>query len=435
MKVCFYTLGCKVNQYETQAMREDFIRRGFSVVPFGSPCDVCVVNTCTVTAESDAKSRKMVRRAKRENPGAAVVMAGCFVEASPKAAGRTAGADLLVGNADKPRLAELVLKYLEEKTARAQDLPDSWGAGPDKCFSPMGITGFEEHTRAVVKVEDGCDNFCSYCVIPYARGRVRSRPLSEIIPEVRGLLQNGYREIVLTGIHLASYGKEHGYTKNLCDVIEECAGLPGLLRLRLGSLEPGFVTLENVKRMSALSPLCPHFHLSLQSGCDETLRRMNRRYTTREFERGVTLLRESFADCSVTTDLIAGFPGETEKEFNAALDFTRRMRFSGAHIFVYSRREGTPAAQMPGQVPEPVKKQRARILAGVEAESRRAYRSAFEGRILPVLFESAVADGVYEGLTAHHIPVRVRSDEPLTNRELPVLMGRPGQRACEGTLV
>lgn len=441
MRVCLYTLGCKVNQYETEAMREDFLRRGFTVVPFGEPCDVFVINTCTVTAESDAKSRRMARRAKRENPDALVVMVGCFVDASPGAAD-IGDADLLFGNADKQRLAQLVEERLKSRGEGASGAQGDDGAkrgaislqGGEGCDSPR-ITRFEGHTRAVIKIEDGCESFCSYCVIPYARGPVRSRPIPDILSEVRGLAQNGYREIVLTGIHLASYGKDKGFAFNLCDAIEACADVPGLSRLRLGSLEPAFITPENVARMAAVPILCPHFHLSLQSGCDETLRRMNRRYTTQDFARGVELLRTAFADCAITVDIIAGFPGETQQEFGATCDFVRRMRFSGAHIFVYSRRQGTRAADMPGQVPEPEKKRRARILADAERISRFSYRRAFEGRVLPVLFESAVCEGVYEGLTVHHIPVRVRSDEPLTNTERMVRMGTCGDKACEGELV
>lgn len=440
MRVCLYTLGCKVNQYETEVMREDFLRRGFTVVPFGEPCDVFVINTCTVTAESDAKSRRMAHRAKRENPGAMVIMVGCFVDASPEAA-NIEGVDLFFRNADKKRLAALVEEHLESRDGSLCE-PDGDGAkceeistqGVEDCDSPH-ITRFEGHTRAIIKIEDGCESFCSYCIIPYARGRVRSRSIPDVLSEVRSLVQNGYREVVLTGIHLASYGKDEGFTFNLCDAIEACAGVPGLSRLRLGSLEPAFITPKNVARMAAVPILCPHFHLSLQSGCDETLRRMNRKYTTEDFARGVELLRKTFDDCAITTDLITGFPGETQQEFDATCDFVRRMRLSGAHIFVYSRRQGTRAANMPGQVPEHEKKRRARILADIEKTSRLSYRRLFEGRVLPVLFESAVDEGVYEGLTVHHIPVRVRSDEPLTNTERMVRVGACGDKACEGELV
>lgn len=437
MTVSFYTLGCKVNQYETQVMRESFAACGFTIVDFGMPCDAVIINSCTVTAESDGKTRKTARRAKRENPNALVVIIGCYTDAGLKnpLQKEEKAADLYIGNKEKANIAAIVFSHLKKTASNLKDSYPDIHINPDINVISAGISAFEGRTRAVVKIQDGCDNFCSYCIIPYARGQVKSRPIDDISAEVHTLLQNGYQEIVLTGIHLASYGKEYGYSAALLDVIKECARHDGLLRLRLGSLEPRFLTRENVESMAKIKMLCPHFHVSLQSGCDEVLKRMNRRYTVSEFENGVALLRQSFKDCAITTDIITGFPEETEKEFEITLNFMKKMSFSGAHIFPYSKREGTAAARMEGQVLETEKKRRARLLSNAEKESRNAYITRFLGRVLPVLFESEISKDVYEGLTPHHIPVRVFSGETLSNTELPVFIESCENGICKGRVV
>lgn len=400
-KVALYTLGCKVNSYETEIMRQNFQERGYSIVPFDEIADVYVVNTCTVTNIADRKSRQMLHRARQLNPGAAVVAVGCYVQTGHEAVEGDGGIDLAVGNKHKKDIVDIVEEYLAgrphqgEKTLASTLLPcggkeDVWE------YEEARLKGTAEHTRAYIKIQDGCNQFCSYCVIPYARGRVRSRQAEDILREIRGMADGGYREVVLTGIHISSYGMDFaeaaagtggGYGGALLDLIERIHEIRGLDRIRLGSLEPRIVSPRTASRMAALPKLCPHFHLSLQSGCDATLKRMNRRYTAGEYYESVENLRRYYDEPAITTDVIVGFPQETEEEFSRTKEFLEKVRFYEMHIFKYSRRTGTAAASMPGQVPEPVKARRSGELLELERLQSREFRRRYIGREAEVLLE------------------------------------------------
>ncbi len=409
MKIAIYTLGCKVNQYETQAMEAEMQRRGHTLVPFDGPADAYIINTCSVTAVADKKSRSIVRRARRQNGGAVVAVCGCYVQThADQAAGL--GADLLMGTGDHMAL----LDELERLAGQRPDPTplvqvDDPFARRDLEVLPAG--GLAGRTRALLKVEDGCSNFCSYCIIPYARGPVRSMPLADAQTEAARLAAEGCRELVLTGIELSSWGRDLEDRPPLARLIEGvCAAAPGL-RVRLGSLEPRTVTEDFCRCCAGLPNLCPHFHLSLQSGCDDTLRRMKRRYDTRRYLQSVELLRRFFPDCAVTTDLITGFPGETEEEFSQTLRFIEQCAFSSMHIFPYSPRPGTPAAGMPDQVPPALREERVRRAGQVAAEMERRYLERWVGATLPVLFETG---------SKGHAPnyVQVQADRPVPQNTL-----------------
>lgn len=411
MDIAIYTLGCKVNQYESAAMERELLRRGHRLVPFDGPADAYIVNTCTVTAVSDKKSRGMVRRARRQRPGAVVAVCGCYAQTEAQAA-RALGVDVVAGTAGRMAFLDMVERAAEE---RAAGVPFSPRVAVDdamarRVFEPLSAGGLEGRTRAYLKVEDGCANFCSYCAIPYARGPVRSLSLPDAAEQARALAVEGYREVVLTGIELSSWGREAREGWTLIDLVEAvCQAAPGL-RIRLGSLEPRTITEEFCHRAAALPGLCPHFHLSLQSGCDETLRRMNRRYDTSRYYDSVQLLRVYFSNPAVTTDLIVGFPQETEEEFAETLNFLRRCAFSAMHIFPYSRRPGTPAADMAGQIPRSVREERARRASAAAEEMERAYLEGLIGSRQEVLFESE-HDGMWQGHAPNYASVRVTGDD------------------------
>ncbi|MDY3280913.1 tRNA (N(6)-L-threonylcarbamoyladenosine(37)-C(2))-methylthiotransferase MtaB [Dysosmobacter sp.] len=386
MKVAIYTLGCKVNQYETQAMEQELVSRGHEIVDFSGDADAYVVNTCSVTAVSDQKSRQAVHRVQRSHPNAVVAVCGCYAQTHLEDV-RKLGVDLIAGTGERGKFVE----RLEQAAAEKQPLEFVDESLKRRQFEVLPAGGLATRTRAMLKVEDGCVNFCTYCIIPYARGPVRSEPLADAVAQTRQLAAEGYREIVLTGIEISSWGHDLKNGQSLIDLVEAvCAAAPEL-RVRLGSLEPRTVTEEFCRRASALPNLCPQFHLSMQSGCDETLRRMNRKYDTGRFLESVTLLNRHFYRPAVTTDMIAGFPGETEEEFGKTLDFIRRCGFAQMHIFPYSVRPGTPAAKME-QVPAAVKEDRARRAAAVAAELHRAYLEGCVGRVYPVLFEQPKGD-------------------------------------------
>ena len=409
MKVAIYTLGCKVNQYETQALERELVRRGHALVPFGAPADAYVVNTCTVTAVSDKKSRAMVRRARRTAPEAVVAVCGCFAQTDPEAAARL-GADLVAGTGERMAFVDLLERAAAERGEAVVSVDDAMRR---RVFEPLEPGGLEGRTRALMKVQDGCVNFCSYCIIPYARGPLRSLPLEQAERQARALAEEGYRELVLTGIEISSWGVERRDGSSLMDLVEAvCAAAPGC-RVRLGSLEPRTVTEAFCLRAAELPNLCPHFHLSLQSGCDAVLKRMNRRYDTARYFQSVELLRAHFDRPAVTTDLIVGFPGETEEEFSRSLDFIRRCAFSAMHIFPYSRRPGTPAADMPGQIPRTVKEARARRAGELAAQLERHYLEQWQR--VEVLFEDR-QDGLWWGHTTRYCKVGVKSGEDLHNR-------------------
>lgn len=429
MKFAICTLGCKVNQYESQAMERELERRGHILVDFGASADAYIVNTCAVTAESGKKSRAMARRARKQSPEAVVAVCGCYAQTEPAAAAALE-ADLVAGSGERMAFLDLLEQTVRERGARRVAVDQ---ALKRREFEELEAGGLEGRTRALLKVQDGCVNFCSYCIIPYARGPLRSLPLERAMAQTARIAAQGYREVVLTGIEISSWGQERRDGSSLIDLVEAvCAAAPGL-RVRLGSLEPRTVTEDFCRRAAALPNLCPHFHLSLQSGCDATLRRMNRKYDTARYLESVELLRKWFGDPAVTTDLIVGFPQETEEEFARTLDFLRRCGFAAMHIFPYSRRAGTPAAAMEGQVPRAEKERRARRAASVAAELERSYLERQVGKTLPVLFEDE-KDGLWRGHAPNYTLVRVRG-EGLHNRVLDVRITGAEEGALTGALL
>lgn len=415
-KAALHNLGCKVNAYETEAMRQMLEKAGYQIVPFTDHADVYVINTCSVTNIADRKSRQMLHRAKKENPASIVVAAGCYVQTSPEAAKADEAIDIIIGNDRKHELIQLIEEYdgLREKRVLTElcDINE-----PGRTYETLSLERTAEHTRAFLKVQDGCNQFCSYCVIPYARGRVRSRLSEEVAGEVKRLAANGCREVVLTGIHLSSYGTDHGET--LLDLIRRVHEVQGIRRIRLGSLEPGIITEEFVGALAGMEKVCPHFHLSLQSGCDETLKRMNRRYDTAQYEKKCSLIRSYYEHPAITTDVIVGFPGETEEEFERTKEFLQRIQFYEMHIFPYSPRKGTRAAVMEGQIPESVKKTRSESLLKLAKDMSQVFRSYYIGKEEEVLLEEKVqigAEEYYTGYTREYVRVAVQSEQTAENQ-------------------
>lgn len=402
MRISIFTLGCKVNQYETQAMEAELVRRGHTLAPFESMADAYIINTCTVTAVSDKKSRGMIRRARKQNPRAVVAVCGCYAQTAPEDV-EALGVDLISGTGDRLAFLTEVERLCTQGPAPASGrLVDD--VMSHRSFEHLPAGGLEGRTRAMLKVEDGCVNFCSYCIIPYARGPVRSLPLEDAAEEAARLAESGYREIVLTGIEISSWGRDLGEGGTLIDLVESvCAAAPQA-RVRLGSLEPRTVTAAFCRRAAALPNLCPHFHLSMQSGCDDVLRRMNRKYDTERYYESVKLLREYFQDPAITTDLIVGFPGETEEELAQTLAFVEKCAFSSMHIFPYSSRTGTPAAKLPGQLPGAVKEARARRAGAIAARLEGEYLARRIGETVPVLFEEE-KDGLWRGHAPNYTAV------------------------------
>ena len=404
MKVAFYTLGCKMNQYETQAMEQLLRQRGHQVVDFSGEADAYVVNTCSVTAVSDQKSRKVLHRVRREHPGALLAVCGCYPQTHQEDMAAL-DVDLISGTGDRAGFLDLL-----EEAARERRLIESIDRSFDRrTFEVLPAGGGENRTRAMLKVEDGCVNFCSYCIIPYARGPVRSAPLDVVVEQARALAAQGYREIVITGIEISSWGQDLKCGKSLIDLLEAVAAAVGDVRLRLGSLEPRTVTEEFCRRASAIPTLCPQFHLSMQSGCDATLRRMNRKYDSARFYESVTLLNRFFTRPAVTTDLIVGFPEETEEEFETTLDFIQKCAFAQMHVFPYSIRPGTPAADMP-QVPPAVKEERAKRAGAVAARMHQAYLAGCVGETYCVLFEQP-RKGLYSGHAPNYMEVLAEGED------------------------
>lgn len=430
-KIAFHNLGCKVNSYEMDYVQQIMREKGYTVVPFEEKADIYIINTCTVTNIADRKSRQMIHRARALNPQALVVAMGCYVQTGQEDALRDEGIDLAVGNNRKRDIARILEEYLQEKEEGRADKTLGGRTVIDiahtREYEEMQLRETAEHTRAYVKIQDGCNQFCSYCIIPYARGRVRSRRREDILREVRGLVAAGYREVVLTGIHISSYGADWqeapnipesggGRRADLAELVEELQGLEGLERIRLGSLEPRIVTEDFVSRMAACDKLCPHFHLSLQSGCDATLKRMNRRYTTGEYLYSVNLLRRAFDRPAITTDVIVGFPGETEEDFEVCRRFLEQVEFYEMHIFKYSRRRGTAADRMPEQLTDAVKFRRSAVLQQLERTQSRAFRGKYIGQDVEVLFEEAreTEAGLCQvGYTREYIRVALPGETPL----------------------
>ena len=409
MKVAFYTLGCKVNQYETQAMEQMMTARGHQLVPFEGEADAYVINTCTVTAVSDKKSRQVIRRARKRAPDAVIAVCGCYPQTHP-AELEGLSIDLVSGTGDRLGFAGLLERTWQER----QPVTALDNAMSRRHFEVLPAGGLEGRTRAMLKVEDGCVNFCTYCIIPYARGPIRSLPLEEAKAQAAQLAAEGYRELVLTGIEISSWGRELKDGSSLIDLIEAVCQAAPACRIRLGSLEPRTITDEFCRRAAQLNNLCPHFHLSMQSGCDAVLKRMNRKYDTARYYESVRLLNQYFDRPAVTTDLIVGFPGETEEEFVQTLDFIQKCAFSSMHIFPYSKRPGTPAAQRPDQILNHVKEERAHRAAAVAGAMEQRYLSRWLGETVSVLFEEQ-RDGAWHGYTTRYVPVCVESEENLHN--------------------
>jgi len=400
-KVAFYTLGCKVNQYETDAMKDIFINEGYEVVDFNDCADIYVVNTCTVTAQSDKKSRQIINRARRNNINSKIVVTGCMAEEMKQQKSVIDGADYTIGNEERKNIVNIVEREENEEYKDIANCKEFWESG--KVLS-------QERTRAYIKIEDGCNNFCTYCIIPYVRGRVRSRNIENIIEEVKRVLNAGVHEIVLIGIHLGSYGKDIvGIT--LVDVIEEINSIEGDFRIRLGSLEPGFITTENVERLKKCQKLCKHFHLALQSGMDDTLKRMNRKYTTGEYREKVELLRKNFEDVAITTDIIVGFPGETDEEFDITYKFLKEINLSKLHVFPYSKRSGTIAEKMEGQVPEEIKNIRAAKLIELSEIQEEEFKHRFIGKNMRIILEKREKDGYRMGYNEQYVSVLISGKE------------------------
>ena len=441
--VAFHNLGCKVNSYEMDFVQQILREKGYSIVPFGEKADIYIINTCTVTNIADRKSRQMLHRARALNPDALVVAMGCYVQTGQEEALRDDCIDLAIGNNRKRDIVRILEEYLAERDRRKKDprqeeMPQDKTLGGSTVidinhtheYEEMQLTKAAEHTRAYIKIQDGCNQFCSYCVIPYARGRVRSRRREDILREIRGMVEEGYREVVLTGIHIISYRihQAQGGTASrgdyqgrsgLIELVEELQRLEGLARIRLGSLEPRIVTEEFASRLAACDKVCPHFHLSLQSGCDATLKRMNRHYTTGEYFQSVGHLRRAFDCPAITTDVIVGFPGETEEEFETCRQFLERINFYEMHIFKYSRRAGTVADRMPDQLTAAVKTRRSALLQQLEKEQSRAFRSRYIGRNVEVLFEEfkEIAGDLWQvGYTRDYVRVALPGTKSLQGR-------------------
>lgn len=414
-KVALHNLGCKVNAYETEAMQQMLEAAGYEIVPFEPGADIYVINTCTVTNIADRKSRQMLHKAKKMNPDAIVVAAGCYVQADTKKAEADASIDIIIGNNKKQELISILENYRsdQQKTTECVDINHT------KEYEKLEIDRTEEHTRAYLKVQDGCNQFCTYCMIPYARGRIRSKKTEDVVGEVKRLAASGCQEVVLTGIHLSSYGKERPEEQeNLLTLIQAVHEVDGIERIRLGSLEPGIITKEFAKAISSLPKVCPHFHLSLQSGCTATLKRMNRRYTAQEYREKCEILRKYYPAPALTTDVITGFPGETEEEFETTYQFLKQAKLYKMHVFQYSPRKGTRAAVMPNQIDGNIKEARSKKLIELSNENQKMYNQQLVGKEVEVLFEDKeVEDGItyFRGHTQNYVLVKYKTDENLEN--------------------
>ena len=417
--VALHNLGCKVNAYEMDFIQQNLLKKGYNVVPFDEYADIYIVNTCTVTNIADRKSRQMLHRCKQLNPKAVVVALGCYVQTDSKGVIGDPDIDIAIGNNNKSKAVEIIEEYLAGETGEKVDCIIDINDVKNPCpYESMSIEKTIEHSRAYIKIQDGCNQFCTYCIIPYARGRVRSRKQEEILDEVRTLSSNGYKEVVLTGIHIGSYGMDFKDGSDLMSLLEEIDKVPGIERVRISSLEPGTMTKEFIERLKNLKKICPHFHLSLQSGCDSVLKRMNRKYKTADFTASVENLRKAFDRPAITTDVIAGFPGETEAEFEETADFIRKIGFYEIHLFPYSRRHGTVADKMEGQLTRKEKTDRVKKLSEIEREMTRAYEESFIGEKVSVLFEEPreIKGHTYMiGHTDRYLTVALKSDEDLKN--------------------
>ena len=415
-KVSFYTLGCKVNQYETNAMAQKFKEAGYEIVEVNDDVsDICVINTCTVTNMSDRKSRQILRKVKEKNQDAIIAAVGCYAQVAKDDLQKMPEIDIVLGNEEKANIVKYVEEFISNRNNKIVEIED---IASKKEFEDMGQITYTEKTRAVIKVQDGCNQFCSYCIIPYARGRVRSRKMDSIIHEITQIAQKGIKEVVITGIHVASYGRDFGNENGLIELLEKINEIDGIHRIRLGSLEPKIITEEFMQRLIKLEKMCHHFHLSLQSGCDETLKRMNRKYNTTKIKEIVERLRRYYNDVILTTDIIVGFPGETEEEFEKTYQFLKEIKLYKMHVFQYSPRKGTRAAVMPNQVDGNVKEKRSRKLIELSNENQKRYNEKLVGKEVEVLFEDQAIEEkkkYFKGHTQNYILVKYETDENLEN--------------------
>ena len=401
--VAFYTLGCKVNQYETNAMEQQFIKNGYKVVDHHDFADIYVVNTCTVTNIAERKSRQMLRRVKDINKDAILVVCGCYAQVAKEELEKIPEIDIILGINEKNNIVEIVEDYIKKQVSKEEIVSD---VSNQNEFLDFGDVTYTEKNRAVVKVQDGCNMFCTYCIIPYARGRIRSRKIENVVSEITKIAKLGIKEVVITGIHVASYGKDFEENIGLIDLLEAINKIDGIERIRLSSIEPNIIDEEFVKRLSKLEKICPHFHLSLQSGCDETLKRMNRKYTTKKYKEAVDLLRNYFPDVNFTTDVIVGFPGETEEEFNTTYKFLEEIKFYRMHVFKYSKRRGTVAEKMPNQIDGNIKEERSNKLIELSNKNENEYNESYIGKEVNVLFEE-YENGYFRGYTTNYMMVNV----------------------------
>ncbi len=429
MNFSIYNFGCKVNQYESQVMTDLMTSRGYDYTDDKENADIMIINSCTVTAVSDNKVMKLIRHLRRNNENGIIVLTGCMPQAYPNLKEQFEQVDIVLGNALRSELPDEIEKFLTNRT----QIINVHKYTKNSDFELMSVSKFEERTRAFIKIEDGCNRYCSYCIIPYARGPVRSKPIDVLKKELEHLAQHGYKEIVLVGINLSAYGQELGL--HLCDAVECACSIDGVERVRLGSLEPERMDRESIERLSKLQKFCPQFHLSLQSGCDATLKRMNRHYTTDEYRKIASDLRAAFDNCSITTDVMVGFAGETEEEFRQSVDFVKEIAFAKAHVFPYSQREGTVAAKAPNQVSQSVKAQRSRLMIEAANQSRKAFLESQIGNVESVLFEQPTKDGCWEGYTKNYTPVKVSSDRPLNGEIINVKLQKVEGDFCIGEII
>lgn len=411
--VSFTTLGCKVNQFETEAMTELLEKEGFEVLPTGEQSDIYIINTCAVTKESERKSRQFINKAKRINPNALVVAVGCSVQLNGEKLNKETDVDIIIGTKHKGNIGRLIKEKLNDVEIKPDVIEEFYGR---EDFEELKISTVHDKTRANIKIQDGCSQFCSYCIIPYVRGPIRSRKHDDIVEEIKKVAANGYKEIVLNGIHISSYGRDIQEQDALIKLIEAINEIEGIERIRLGSLEPKLITEDFVKRYSKLDKVCDHFHLSLQSGSDTVLQRMNRKYTTAEYKNNVGIIRKYMPEAGITTDIIVGFPGETEEEFNETLEFVKDIKFSRIHVFKYSVREGTKAAEMSNQVNDSIKAQRSKILIDLADSISNEFMKQFIGRKMPILVETEKKENLFEGYTTNYLKVLLKNDINIKNK-------------------
>lgn len=432
-RAAIVTLGCKVNQYETDAMYGMLKEAGVTMVDPKEAADIYIVNTCSVTNMAERKSRQMLHRAKKKNPDVVVVAVGCYAQVGKEELSKDTNIDLIIGNNKKKDLIHILEEHMGEKESAAESI-EVIDIAHDQEYESLHVEQLKEHTRAYIKVQDGCNQFCSYCIIPYARGPVRSRAKDDVVREIKELAHNGFKEIILVGIHVASYGVDLGDT-TLESLIMDVDKIDGVERIRLSSIEPMTLNQEFIDSIKDSKKLCHHFHISLQSGCDETLKRMNRKYTTAQFKGIVDGLREAFDDVAITTDIMVGFPDESDEEFNKTVEFVRNIKFADAHVFQYSQRRGTPAAKRPNQISPDVKEKRSKIIIAETQKTRDEFINRFIGKTMRVLFEQPAKDGLFEGKTDNYITVHASSDIDLNDQFRNVLLERNENGIVIGKIV